>query len=170
MGRTQTHQSYGAYQNLRGLGYLSTLAFVTNSSILSFVAKSTPNSTCLPNHSASPPSSMVRNLSDVATLPGYIEPPSKFPRETEEEDLEDDDEEPLVNDLDTGALVNELMRRDLMPKKVDLNPHEKKCAVNNPESLIWKFSAVEEPASEQEVSYRGTQLALTKVYDLIEQR
>ncbi|KAJ5968213.1 hypothetical protein N7501_004461 [Penicillium viridicatum] len=113
---------------------------------------------------------MVRNLSDVATLPGYIEPPSKFPRETEDEDLGDDDEEPIVNDLDTGALVNELMRRDLMPKKVDLNPHEKKCATNNPESLIWKFSALEEPASEQEVSYRGTQLALTKVYDLIEQR
>lgn len=112
---------------------------------------------------------MVRNLSDVATLPGYIEP-SKLPTETEDDDLGDEDEETPINDLDTGALVNELMHRDLMPKKVDLNPYEQKCAANNPESLIWKFSAVEEPESEQEVSYRGTQLALTKVYDLIEQR
>lgn len=118
---------------------------------------------------------MVRNLSEVTTLPGYVEPSDKLPEGSEDEGSEDEVSEPLVNDLDTGALVNELMRRDLMPRPVDdLTPHEKGCAANNPESLIWKFSAAvpetEEPGDGAECSYRGTQLLLTKVYDLIEQR
>lgn len=115
---------------------------------------------------------MVRNLSDVATLPGYIGPPNKLPEGSEDEDLEDEDYDPPINDLDTGALVNELMQQSLLPRDVGLAPHEQAYAANTPEGLTCKLSALSaaEPKKAQEGSYRGTQLVLTKVYDLIEQR
>ncbi|KAJ5986311.1 hypothetical protein N7451_010676 [Penicillium sp. IBT 35674x] len=115
---------------------------------------------------------MVRNLSDVATLPGYVEPPSKLPEAADDEDLEDEIQEPLINDLDNGALVNELMERDLLPSTLNLKPHGLDCAAGNPERLAFKLSTMSamEPKKAQEGSYRGTQLVLTKVYDLIEQR
>lgn len=117
---------------------------------------------------------MVRNLSDVTTLPGYVEPPSKLPRGLEGKDLGDEDPEPLLNDLDAGALVNELMRRDFMPGKVNLSSLDKKSATKNSKNLAWKFAAMasekKEPGNGTVHSYRETQLVLTKLYDLIEQR
>ncbi|KAJ5180579.1 hypothetical protein N7492_003789 [Penicillium capsulatum] len=116
---------------------------------------------------------MVRNLSDLASLPGFVEPPSKLPEGQERPELEnDEDYEPPINDLDTGALVNELMDRNILPKEVELSAHEEQCAASNPESLPWKISmmSVAAPKKEEGFTYRGNQLVLTKVYDLIEQR
>jgi hypothetical protein len=113
---------------------------------------------------------MVRNLTDVATMPGYIETPSKLESPENEEQEEQGEPEPVLNEMDAGALVNELTNLNLMPKKVDLTPHEQEACTKNPESLIYTFSAKLEPERVPEGSYRGTQLALTKVYDLIEQR
>jgi hypothetical protein len=79
---------------------------------------------------------MVRNLSDAAALPGYIEPPSKLSEGSEDEDLEDEDYEPPINDLDTGALVNELMKRDLLPREDDLKPHEQGYAATVPRASL----------------------------------
>ncbi|KAJ5084204.1 hypothetical protein NUU61_008783 [Penicillium alfredii] len=109
---------------------------------------------------------MVRTLSDAATMPGFIETPSKMADNPEDESPQDD----ILNDIDTGVLLNELTNLSLMPKKVDLAPHEQAAGEKNPESLIWTFAEKFEPERLPEGTYRGTQLALTKVYDLIEQR
>jgi len=120
---------------------------------------------------------MGRNPSDLATLPGFYENQvEKGVEYLEDENFEDElpDYENLkdnvLNDLDTGALVNQMTAMKMVPKPVDLTSHERKIAANNPETLIWTFA--EKPMSETapKGSYRGTQLAMTKVYDLIEKK
>lgn len=108
---------------------------------------------------------MVRNLDDVATMPGYAETPSKLGGiEAEAQG------EPILNDMDTGALFNQLTNLSLVPKKVNFTPSENKSGPQNNHDLLCMVAATNEPPKIPEGSYRGTQLALTKVYDLIEQR
>ncbi|KAJ5263942.1 hypothetical protein N7478_011547 [Penicillium angulare] len=108
---------------------------------------------------------MVRNLNDVATMPGYAETPNKLGG------IEDEAQgEPVLNDMDTGALFNQLTKLNLMPKKVNFTPNEKKSGSKNSDDLLCMVAATYESPKIPEGSYRGTQLALTKVYDLIEQR
>lgn len=106
---------------------------------------------------------MVRNFSATAAGPGEVEDSAKWPKNPKDV---------VSNDMDTGALVSELANLNLLPGKIDLDltHHEKKAAANNPETLIWALDEKEEPERIEEGTYRGTQLALAKVYDLIEQR
>lgn len=92
---------------------------------------------------------------------GYPEVQGKWPR---------DPEKLAVNNIDTGVLINELADIELLPKKLEsLSDGEKEDFEQNPENLHWK--AYEQgPSPIEEGTYRGTQLALTKIYDLIEQR
>jgi hypothetical protein len=83
---------------------------------------------------------------------GYPEVQEEWPRNPE--DL-------AVSDIDTGVLINELSNIKLLPGKV-------KVLEQNPEILETKAYA--KPPPIEEGTYRGTQLALTKVYNLIEQR
>jgi hypothetical protein len=83
---------------------------------------------------------------------GYPEAQEEWPRNPE--DL-------AVSDIDTGVLINELSNIKLLPGKV-------KVLEQNPEILETKAYA--KPPPIEEGTYRGTQLALTKVYNLIEQR
>lgn len=81
-----------------------------------------------------------------------------------------DPEKLPVNEIDNGVFINELANTDHLPGKLEpLSDAEKKAFAQNPENLHRK--AYEQGASPiEEGTYRGTQLALTKIYDLIEQR
>ncbi|GFG20465.1 seed linoleate 13S-lipoxygenase-1 [Aspergillus udagawae] len=83
---------------------------------------------------------------------GYPDVQGKWP--SNPEDL-------AVGDIDTGVLINELSELKLLPGKL-------KVFEPNPEILQWK--AYEKGPPIEEGTYRGTQLALTKIYNLIEQR
>lgn len=104
---------------------------------------------------------MVRNLTPGGVGPGDTDAPRKWPKNPEDA---------VVNDMDTGALINELSKLAILPGKLDLTPDEQKACQKNPDSLIWTLHGKESPHRIQNGTYRGTQLALTKTYDLIEQR
>lgn len=75
-----------------------------------------------------------------------------------------------ANSFDTGVFINELANIELLPGKLEsLSDDDKKAFAQNPENLNWKASE-QGPAPIKEGTYRGTQLALVKIYDLIEQR
>ncbi|KAJ5383001.1 hypothetical protein N7517_000912 [Penicillium concentricum] len=103
---------------------------------------------------------MVRNLTAVDG-PGDTSTSSKWPKNPEEV---------VLNDMDTGALINELASLQLLPKKVDLTPHQQAAWARNPGVLAYGAFEQKEPVRIEKGTYRGTQLALTKIYDLIEQQ
>lgn len=75
--------------------------------------------------------------------------------------------------FDTGVFVTELINEDLLPKKLaqPLTEEERSAVRDNPEVLLEKARQDNNrPDSLKEGTYRGTQLALTKVYDLIEKK
>lgn len=75
--------------------------------------------------------------------------------------------------FDTGVFITELANKELLPKKFanGLTDDERSDAVDNPESLIHKVWDDGNRAERLEQgTYRGTQLALTKTYDLIEKK
>ncbi|KAH1515652.1 hypothetical protein V6Z96_008944 [Aspergillus fumigatus] len=92
----------------------------------------------------------------IALTPGVVlghpEVQEKWPRNPE--DL-------AVSDIDTGVLINELSNINLLPGKV-------RVLEENPE--IMQAKTYEKPPPIEEGTYRGTQLALTKIYNLVEQR
>jgi hypothetical protein len=77
-----------------------------------------------------------------------------------------------LNCIDTGVYVNELTNLEMLPDTTQLDTSADKTAyLKNPESLTWRFtSGVPAPDTSQEVTYRGTQLALLKTYDIVEHR
>ena len=66
---------------------------------------------------------------------------------------------------DSGVFVTELINLHLNPKRLVLSPEEQKKAEANPEMLL---NVVNPPEPIAEGTYRGTQLALTKMYELLE--
>jgi hypothetical protein len=79
-------------------------------------------------------------------------------------------EDCLVPVFDTGVFVTELSNDDLLPKRLEgLTQQDLDEAKKNPETLLTKASE-QAPDSLTEGTYRGTQLALTKVYDMIEKK
>ncbi|KAJ5827690.1 hypothetical protein N7447_004453 [Penicillium robsamsonii] len=103
---------------------------------------------------------MVRNLTAVDG-PGDTAPPTKWPKNPEEV---------VLNDMDTGALINELADLRLLPKKVDVTPHQQEAWAKKSGVLASVAFESNQQVRIEEGTYRGTQLALTKVYDLIEQQ
>lgn len=81
-----------------------------------------------------------------------------------------DPEQLAVNGIDSGVFINELANIELLPRSLkSLSDGEKKSFGQNPENLHWKAHE-QGPSPIREGTYRGTKLALTKAYDLIEQR
>jgi hypothetical protein len=72
--------------------------------------------------------------------------------------------------FDTGVFLNEMASLEILPKKsTDHTQGDSKEHWWNPENLLEKLK-VRAPDSLREGTYRGTQLALTKIYSLIEGR
>jgi hypothetical protein len=72
--------------------------------------------------------------------------------------------------FDTGVFVNEMAKLNILPEKLtQFTETEKEEFRRNPENLLEKAQE-EAPGSLDEGTYRGTQLALTKLYELIEKR
>lgn len=103
---------------------------------------------------------MVRNLAAVDGR-GDTATSTKWPKNPEDA---------VLNDMDTGALINELESLRLLPKKVDLTPLQQEARARTSGVLTRAAFEPKEPVRIQEGTYRGTQLALTKIYDLIEQQ
>jgi hypothetical protein len=100
---------------------------------------------------------------NAGTVSGSIEVVNEKPWPLDVEDC-------LVPVFDTGVFVTELSNVDLLPKRLEgLTRHDLDEAKKNPESLLSKASE-QAPDSLTEGTYRGTQLALTKVYDMIEKK
>ncbi|KAK6856607.1 hypothetical protein PG995_006794 [Apiospora arundinis] len=75
--------------------------------------------------------------------------------------------------FDTGVFITELINEDLLPKKLaqPLTADERSAVQGNPEVLLEKARQDDNvPSPLSEGTYRGTQLALTKIYDLIEKK
>lgn len=78
---------------------------------------------------------------------------------------------PPLNSIDTGVFINELTNLGLLPDTVQPEEHEIVPYSLNPENHTWKTtSETPIPDTSQEVTYRGTQLALLKTYGIIEHR
>lgn len=74
-----------------------------------------------------------------------------------------------ANGFDTGVFISELADIRRLPGKLEsVNDDEKTAFAENPENLSQK-ACQQAPPSIEEGTYRGTQLALVKIYDLIEQ-
>lgn len=72
--------------------------------------------------------------------------------------------------FDTGVFISELADIRRLPGKLEsVNDDEKTAFAENPENLSQK-ACQQAPPSIEDGTYRGTQLALVKIYDLIEQR
>lgn len=72
--------------------------------------------------------------------------------------------------FDTGVFINELAKLEILPAKLlNVTDDEKLESKQNPEHLLVKAQE-QAPGPLKEGTYRGTQLALTKVYELIEKR
>ena len=72
--------------------------------------------------------------------------------------------------FDTGVFINEMAKLDILPEKLhDVTDEEKSDFKQNPENLLVKAQE-QAPDSLEEGTWRGTQLALTKIYELIEKR
>lgn len=69
---------------------------------------------------------------------------------------------------DTGVLLTELVNLNKLPARLELTDEDRKAAEANPEALFQKAQH-QAPGALLEGTYRGTQLALTKTYQLIEQ-
>lgn len=73
--------------------------------------------------------------------------------------------------FDSGVFITELINEKMLPKKFSggLTDDEKSAAQQNPETLLDKAQSPENRhESLAEGTYRGTQLAMTKTYNLIE--
>ena len=71
---------------------------------------------------------------------------------------------------DTGVFINEMAKLDILPQKLDdLTEKDELEFQQNPENLLQKAQA-QAPDSISEGTWDGTQLALTKMYELIEKR
>lgn len=72
--------------------------------------------------------------------------------------------------FDTGVFINEMAKLHILPEKLKQFTDDEKLELQqNPEILLEKAQA-QAPAALEEGTYRGTQLALTKIYELIEKR
>lgn len=81
-----------------------------------------------------------------------------------------DPENLLLPLFDTGVFINELAKLDkIPPKTTELTKDEASKGAANPELLLDKAND-DAPPPIKEGTWRGTQLALTKTYDLIETR
>ena len=71
---------------------------------------------------------------------------------------------------DSGVFITELINLHLSPKKIqitELGEQEQEDFNANPEALL---AIVSVPPQLKEGTYRGTQLALTKMYELVESK
>ena len=95
------------------------------------------------------------------TVLGQIDEKVTWPR--------DPNELPLAT-WDTGVFINELAKLEILPDKLgDFTEHDRQSLQQNPEKLLGKAQD-QAPPPIVEGTYRGTQLALTKIYELIEKR
>jgi hypothetical protein len=72
--------------------------------------------------------------------------------------------------FDTGVFINEMAKLKILPKRLkNLSDKDQSELRQNPENLLEKAQE-QAPKALTEGTYRGTQLALTKIYGLIEER
>lgn len=81
-----------------------------------------------------------------------------------------DPEDLLIPIWDTGVFINEMAKLDILPAKLrNFTDDDKVELEQNPENLLAKAQE-QAPDSLKEGTWRGTQLGLTKIYELIEKR
>jgi len=68
---------------------------------------------------------------------------------------------------DSGTFVMELINLHMSPKKLQLTESQQKTVNDNPEALL---AVAQQPPCIKVGTYRGTQLAITKMYELVESK
>lgn len=87
----------------------------------------------------------------------------------EEKEWPDDVEKVPLPVWDTGVFNTELLNLGLTPQRfTDFTVEDREQLHKNPETLLFKAQA-EAPPAIHEGTWRGSQLALTKIYQMIEQ-
>ena len=75
-----------------------------------------------------------------------------------------------IPNWDTGVFINKMAKLSILPKKLDnISQDERVGFQQNPEILLVKAQN-QAPDSLSEGTWHGTQLALVKIYELIEKR
>lgn len=104
----------------------------------------------------------------IALTPGVVVGATLQVTQTKEREWPLEVEKVPIPFWDTGVFVTELANLNKLPMKFEhLTDEEKAAAHQNPEALFQKAQD-NAPEAISEGTYRGTQLALTKVYQLIE--
>ncbi|KAI5359374.1 putative lipoxygenase, lipoxygenase domain superfamily [Septoria linicola] len=104
----------------------------------------------------------------VTLTPGVVVGATLKVTKSKEREWPSDVEKVPIPFWDTGVFVTELANLNKLPMKFEnLTDDEREAARRNPEALFQKAQD-NAPEAIEEGTYRGTQLALTKVYQLIE--
>lgn len=99
-----------------------------------------------------------------------LTPGAVLGRENEKTVWPADPEDLLIPIWDTGVFINEMAKLEILPAKLrNFTDGDKVELEQNPENLLAKAQA-QAPDSLKEGTWRGTQLGLTKIYELIEKR
>ncbi|PPJ61238.1 hypothetical protein CBER1_06720 [Cercospora berteroae] len=111
---------------------------------------------------------MAATSQPIALTPGVVVGATLQVNQTKEREWPLEVEKVPIPFWDTGVFVTELANLNKLPMKFEhLTEEEKAAAHQNPEALFQKAQD-NAPEAISEGTYRGTQLALTKVYQLIE--
>lgn len=107
-----------------------------------------------------------RNESTLST-PGAVVGSPDNPTPSDGREWPEDVEKVPIPFWDTGAFFTELFNAKQLPMRLELADHHHETLLTNPEAL-FRLARKNTPSSLEEGTYRGTQLALTKVYQKIE--
>ena len=92
---------------------------------------------------------------------GHLDEKSEWPEDVEDLAL------PV---FDQGVFINELAKNGFLPAKLSLTDKIDQLQLQSNPGLLQAKAEEQAPDSLTEGTWHGTQLALTKIYDLIEKR
>ena len=107
---------------------------------------------------------MSTTTTAVKLTPGAV-----LGKEAEQTEWPENAEDVLIPLFDTGVFINELAKLHALPGVANVEIKDPKKLLDAPENLIGKAQE-DAPDSLREGTWRGTQLALTKAYELLESR
>ena len=100
---------------------------------------------------------------------GSVFDPKPHKIEEQQQEWPSDVENVPIPTFDSGVFVTELANLAKLPKPLNITSGDQDAVQANPEVLLSK-AQVKAPRPIGQGTFRGTQLALTKIYSMIEQR
>ncbi|CAK3739816.1 Linoleate 9S-lipoxygenase 2 [Lecanosticta acicola] len=112
-------------------------------------------------------SKIISKKRTIALTPGVLTGAADNPTPSDDREWPEDVERVPIPFWDTGIFLTELVNTKQVPMSLDLSEDDRDALHTNPEAL-FHVARKNVPTILEEGTYRGTQLALTKVYQQIE--